>query len=57
MFVLAVRTETNYHIKFYSWALYSSLQNIVAPYSFGSVMCNEEKTIEYCENQNNCKGV
>jgi hypothetical protein len=35
----------------YSWAFSSSLQNILANYSFGCVMYFEEKRTKNCENQ------
>jgi hypothetical protein len=41
----------------YSWALYSSLQNMLARYSFGSAMYFEEKRTKNCENENNYKGM
>jgi hypothetical protein len=41
----------------YSWAKYSSLQNIMAYYCFISVMYLEKKTTKNCENLRNCKGM
>jgi len=41
----------------YSWKLYTSLQNILAHYSIGPVMCFEEKVTKNCENKNNSKGM
>jgi len=41
----------------YSWALYSSLQNILVHCCFDSVMYFEEKSTKNCENHNNCKGM
>jgi hypothetical protein len=40
-----------------STRVYSCLQNILACYSFGSVIYFEEKAIRNCENQNNWKGM
>jgi deoxyadenosine/deoxycytidine kinase len=39
----------------YSRALYSSLQNTMAQYSFGSVIYFVEKRTKNCENQNNVR--